>query len=132
MKKVAIYAGLFAVLASPLSALATTTGQSAAKSEANTVTITGTVSCSKFTGPVVPRKGFSVAETIRLCVSQGYEYTVVSGKNIYPLTGDKNTLAKLAGETVTVIGHLNPDQPTGASYALKGTVEATTVAPTKN
>jgi hypothetical protein len=46
--------------------------------------------------------------------------------------GDKNQLAKLAGETVTVSGRLNPDLAKGASYALKEPVEATSIAPAKN
>ncbi len=131
MKKLSIYAGLFVVLASPLAVLASPAAQSA-KSHGDTVSITGTVSCSKFAGPVVARKGFSIAETIHLCISQGYKYTIVSGKNVYPLTGDNNTLAKLAGQTVTVTGHVNPDQPVGATYALMDTVEATSVVPAKN
>ena len=131
MKKVAIYAGLFAVLASPFVALTATAGQSS-RSDTSAVTITGQVSCSKFVGPVIPRKGFTVAETIRLCISQGFSYTIVSGKKIYPLVGDKNQLAKLAGETVTVTGHVNPDMSVGATYALMDPVEADTVIPSKN
>jgi len=132
MKKLTIYAGLFAVLASPFAGLTATAAQSS-KPASTAVTITGQVSCSKFSGPVVPRKGFSIAETIRLCVSQGYDYTIVSGKNIYPLVGDKQQLAKMAGETVTVNGHVSPDmRPAGASYALMEPVEATTVVPSKN
>jgi hypothetical protein len=132
MNKVAIYAGLFAILATPFTVLATAASQSATKTDGNAITITGQVSCSKFTGPVIPRKGFTVAETIRLCISQGYSYTIVAGKNVYPLVGDKNQLAKLAGETVTVNGHLNSDKPTGAAYAFKGEVEADAVLPAKN
>ena len=50
MKKIAIYAGLFAVLASPLAALATPAAQSSMKSDSDSVTITGRVSCSRFGG----------------------------------------------------------------------------------
>ena len=41
MKKVAIYAGIFAVLASPFALLAATAGQSSAKPASGNVTITG-------------------------------------------------------------------------------------------
>jgi hypothetical protein len=133
MKKVAIYAGLFAVLASPFAALAAPAAQSSMKADSNTVTITGRVSCSRFGGgTVTPRKGMSVAQTIQYCANfQGADYTIVSGNKIYRLTGDKNVLAKMSGQNVTVAGRLNTDEPT-ASYALMGTVEATSVAPAKN
>jgi uncharacterized protein YaiE (UPF0345 family) len=134
MKKVAIYAGLFAVLASPLAALATPAAQSSMKADSSNVTITGKVSCSRFgIGSITARKGMSVAQTIQYCANfQGGQYTVVSGKQIYRLTGDKNLLAKMSGQTVTVAGHLNTDVASGTSYALMGTVEATSVAPAKN
>ena len=133
MKNVAIYAGLFAVLASPFAALAAPAAQSSAKSNSDSVTITGKVSCSRFGGgTVTPRKGMSVAQTIQYCANfMGGQYTIVSGNKIYRLTGDKNVLAKMSGQAVTVAGRLNTDEPT-ASYALMGTVEATSVAPAKN
>jgi hypothetical protein len=132
MNRVSIFRSLFVLLGTICFVLPVAAGQSSARTAAAPVTITGQVSCSKFVGPVIPRKGFTVAETIHLCISQGYTYTIVAGKNIYPLVGDKNQLAKLAGETVTVSGHLNPDRSIGATYALMDTVEADTVAPTKN
>jgi len=134
MKKVAMYAGLFAVLASPFAALATPAAQSSMKADANTVTITGRVSCSRFgLGTVTARKGMSVAQTIQYCANfQSAGYTLVSGNKIYRLSGDNNVLAKMSGQTVTVGGHLNTDEPAGTSYALMGTVEATSVAPAKN
>lgn len=134
MNKLAIYAGLFAVLASPLAALATTSAQSSPKSDSSTVTITGKVSCAKFgLGSVTPRKGMSVAQTIQYCVVfQHSEYTLVSGKQIFRLTGDKNLLAKMSGETVTVAGRVSPEPTDVATFALMGTVEATSIAPAKN
>ena len=134
MRKVAIYAGLFAVLASPFAVLAATAAQSSAKPSTGSVTITGRVSCARFgLGTVTARKGMSVAQTIQYCAnSQGAGCTLVSGNQIYRLTGDKNMLAKMSGQTVTVGGHLNTDEPPATSYALMGTVEATSVAPAKN
>jgi hypothetical protein len=134
MTKVAIYAGLFAVLASPLAALATPAAQSSVKADANAVSITGKVSCSRFgIGSISTRKGMSVAQTIQYCVNfQGGMYTLVAGNQIFRLTGDSNQLAKLSGQTVAVAGHLNQDEPRGTSYVLMGTVEATSIAPAKN
>jgi hypothetical protein len=134
MKKIAIYAGLFAVLASPFAALASPAAQSSTKSDSGNVTITGKVSCSRFgLGSVTARKGMSVAQTIQYCATfQQGQYTLVSGNKIFRLTGDRNMLAKMSGQTVTVGGHLNTDEPSGTSYALMGTVEATSVAPAKN
>jgi hypothetical protein len=96
------------------------------------VTITGTVTCSKYVYSKPDRKGFTPAEAIRLCASQGYAYVIVSGKNVYPLAGDKNQMAKLAGEKVTVTGHVNTDQPEGVSYAFHDTLQLTTIAPSSN
>lgn len=134
MNKVAIYAGLFAVLANPLSALATPAAQSSMKSSSDSVTITGRVSCSRFGGgSVTARKGMSIAQTIQYCVVFGnHDYTLVSGNKIFRLTGGRNLLAKMSGQTVTVAGHLNTYEPAGSSYELMGTVEATSVAPAKN
>ena len=134
MKKVAIYAGLFAVLAGPFAALSAPAPQSKVHAEANAVSITGKVSCSRFgIGSISPRKGMSVAQTIQYCVNfQGGQYTLVSGKQIFGLAGDSNQLAKMSGQTVAVAGHLNQDEPRGTSYVLMGTVEATSIAPAKN
>jgi len=134
MKKLAIYAGLFAILASPLAVPATTAAQSSVKAEANAVSVTGKVSCSRFgTGSITARKGMSVAQTIWYCANfQGGQYTLVSGKQIFRLTGDKNLLAKMSGQTVIVAGHVSQDEPEAASYALMGTLQATTIAPAKN
>jgi hypothetical protein len=133
MKKVAIYAGLFAVLASPLLPLATTAAQTAAKAEASAVSVTGKVSCSRFgTGSITARKGMSIAQTIWYCATfQGGQYTLVSGKQIFLLTGDKNQLAKMAGQSVVVAGHVSQEEPV-TSYALMGNLQATSIAPAKN
>jgi hypothetical protein len=134
MKKIAIYAGLLAVLASPFAALGTPAAQSPMKADSDSVTITGRVSCSKFGGgSITPRKGMSVAQTIQFCANfMGGQYTIVSGKQIFILSGDRNVLAKMSGQTVTVAGRLNTNESERPSYALMGTVEATSVAPAKN
>jgi hypothetical protein len=133
MKKLPIYAGLFAVLASPFAALATPAAQSSVQAEANAVSITGKVSCSRFgIGSITARKGMSIAQTIQYCVVfQHGVYTLVSGKQIYRLTGDTNLLAKLSGQTVAVAGHVSPEEPS-TSYALMGNLQATSIAPAKN
>jgi hypothetical protein len=134
MKKIAIYAGLFAVLATPFVAMATTAAQSQVKAEANAVSIKGKVSCSRFgVGSITARKGMSVAQTIQYCVNfQGGDYTLVSGNQIYRLAGDTNMLAKMSGQTVAVAGRMSTDQPVNTAYVLMGTVEATSIAPAKN
>jgi hypothetical protein len=134
MNKIAIYAGLFVVLAGPLAALSTTAAQSSVKAEANAISITGQVSCSRFgVGSVSARKGMSVAQTIQYCVNfQGGDYTLVSGRQIFRLSGDTNLLAKMSGKTVAVGGRMSTDEPAGTSYVLMGTVEATSIAPVKN
>jgi hypothetical protein len=134
MKKVAIYAGLFAVLASPFAVMAAPAAQNSMKSDSDSVTITGRVSCSRFGGgSVTPRKGMSVAQTIQFCAHfMGGQYTIVSGKQIFLLTGDDKVLAKMSGQTVTVAGRLSTNEAERPSYALMGTVEATSVAPAKN
>ena len=134
MKKVAMYAGLFAILVSPLAVPATTAAQSSVNAEANAVSVTGKVSCSRFgTGSITARKGMSIAQTIWYCATfQGGQYTLVSGKQIFRLSGDKNLLAKMSGQAVVVGGHVSQDEPEAASYALMGTLQATTIAPAKN
>ena len=106
--------------------------QSSSQAASKDVTITGTVTRSKNIYSKPDRKGFTPAEAIRLCASQGYAYVIVSGKNVYPLEGDKNQMAKLAGKKVTVTGHVNTDQPEGVTYAYHDTVQATTIVPSTN
>jgi len=93
------------------------------------VTITGIVTCSKYVYSKPERKGFTTAEAIRMCASQGYSWVIVSGKNVYPLEGNKSQLWKLAGEKVTITGHVDTDQSANTKYAYHDTVATTTVAP---
>jgi hypothetical protein len=116
-----------AVLAGAL-ALASTnvSAQSAPKSG---VTITGTVTCSKYVNSTPYQKGMTQTEAIHMCISQGYSYVIVSGKNVYRLQGDSKQLAKLAGDKVTVVGYFNTDEPKGPEYAYQGTVQGVTITP---
>jgi hypothetical protein len=120
------------VLAGVLALAPMIAAQSSPQAASKDVTVTGTVTCSKYIYSKPERKGFTAAEAIRLCASQGYSYVIVSGKNVYPLDGDKNQLAKLAGEKVTVSGHVDTDRPAGATYAYQGTIQPTTIVPSAN
>jgi hypothetical protein len=122
----------FVVLASVLALAPMVAAQSTSKVASKDVTITGTVTCTKYVYSKPERKGFTAAEAIRLCASQGYAYVIVVGKDVYPLEGDKNQLAKLAGEKVTVTGHVDTDRPAGATYAYQETIAATTIVPSAN
>jgi hypothetical protein len=108
--------------------------QSSVQAEANAVSIKGRVSCSRFgIGSISVRKGMSIAQTIWYCATfQGGEYTLVSGKQIFRLTGDRNLLAKMAGQAVVVAGRVSPDETPATSYVLMGTLQATSIAPAKN
>ena len=114
-------------------AMPSMSAQSQTKADANSVNITGQVSCSRFgRGAVTPRKGMSAAQTIQYCVVfQGGDYTLVSGNKIYRLTGEKNMLAKMSGQTVTVAGQMVPEQTDVTTVALMGTVAVSSVAPSK-
>ena len=93
-------------------------------------TITGTVTCSKYVYSKPERKGFSPAEAIRLCISQGYSYVIVSGKDVYPLEGDRKQLAKLVGEKITITGHTDTSH-LAPTYAYHDPLAATTIGPSK-
>jgi hypothetical protein len=122
----------FILLASVFALAPLASAQPAGQSASKEVNITGTVTCTKYVNSKPERKGFTAAEAIRLCASQGYAYVIVSGKNVYPLEGDKNQMAKLAGEKVTVVGHVVTDLPEGDTEAYQGTVAATTIVPASN
>lgn len=122
----------FVALASVLALAPMVAAQFTSNAAPKDVTVTGTVTCSKYVYSKPERKGFTAAEAIRLCASQGYAYVIVAGKNVYPLEGDKNQIAKLAGEKVTVTGHVDTDRPAGATYAYQGTIAATTIVPAAN
>jgi hypothetical protein len=120
------------VLAGVLALVPLVAAQSSSQTASKDVKITGTVTCSKYVNSKPEHKGFTAAEAIRMCASQGFPYVIVVGKNVYPLEGDKNQMAKLAGEKVTVTGHLYTDRPEGATEAYQGTVAATTIVPSAN
>jgi hypothetical protein len=122
----------FVALAGVLALAPMIAAQSSYQAASKNVTITGTVTCSKYVNSRPERKGFTGAEAIRLCASQGYPYVIVSGKNVYPLEGDKTQMAKLAGEKVTVTGHVDTDRPERATEAYQGTVAASTIVPATN
>jgi hypothetical protein len=124
----------FIVLAGVLALAPMLAAQSSVQAEANAVSITGRVSCSRFgVGSITARKGMSIAQTIWYCATfQGGQYTLVSGKQIFLLTGDRNLLEKMSGQTVVVAGHVSQAEPAPTSYALMGTLQATTIAPAKN
>jgi hypothetical protein len=107
--------------------------QSSVQAQANAISITGKVSCSRFgRGSVTARKGMSIAQTVQYCTNfQGGAYTLVSGNRIYLLTGDKKQLAKMSGQTVSVAGRLIPEPSDTASVTLMGTVAVTEVVPAK-
>jgi hypothetical protein len=74
----------------------------------------------------------SAAQTIQYCVNfQGGDYTLVSGSKIYRLTGDKDQLAKVSGQTVDVAGQMVPEQTDVAMTEPMGTVAVSQVAPAK-
>jgi hypothetical protein len=107
--------------------------QSSVQAQANAISITGKVSCSRFgRGSVTARKGMSIAQTVQYCTNfQGGAYTLVSGNRIYLLTGDKKQLAKMSGQTVSVAGRVIPEPSDTASVTLMGTVAVTEVVPAK-
>jgi hypothetical protein len=107
--------------------------QSSAYSDTSSVNITGKVSCSRFgTGSITPRKGMSVAQTIQYCVVfQHSYYTLVSGKSMFLLNGDRNELAKMSGKTVTVAGVLSGASSDVATYSLMPTIAVANIVPTK-
>jgi hypothetical protein len=121
------------LLAGVLALVPMLAAQSSVRADANTVSIKGRVSCSKFgTGTVSASKGRSIAQIIQYCVNfQNGVYTVVSGNHIYGLAGDTKLLAKMSGQTVTVAGRVVPESTDVATYAYMGTVAVTEVVPAK-
>ena len=133
MTKMTVCRTSFLVLAGVLALAPMVAAQSSSQAGSKDVTITGQVSCSRFGGgSVSARKGMSIAQTIWYCATfQNGDYTLVSGKQIFRLTGDGNLLAKMAGKTVTVTGRLYPVSPDVANYALMSTVAVANLVPTK-
>ena len=93
------------VLAGVLAFAPMVAAKATSKARPKDVTVTGTVTCSKYVYSKPDRKGFTAAEAIRMCISQGYDYVIVSGKNVYPLEGDRKELAKLAGIPFWRVAH---------------------------
>jgi hypothetical protein len=129
MKKITDFRILFVAFASALVLVPVMVAQSPAKAAEDDVKITGTLSCSLFATSKPYRKGFTVAEAVHLCISQGYSYVIVSGRNIYPIGGDQKQLWKLAGETVSITGHVSDDKAKDRAFVFKEKVQATTIAP---
>jgi hypothetical protein len=132
MNRITVCRISFAVLACFFVLVPVAAAQSSAKGAENDVKITGTLSCSMFARTKPYRKGFTTAEAVHLCISQGYGYVIVSGRNIYPIDGDKKQLWKLSGETVSIIGHVDEDKPKDTAFVYNDKVQATTIAPASN
>jgi hypothetical protein len=116
------------VLAGVLAFVPMVAAQATSKPRPKDVTVTGTVTCSKYVYSKPKRKGFT-AEAIHL---HGYSYVIVAGKDVYDIymaEGHKNQLAKLAGEKVTVTGHADTARPVATTYAYQGPFETTTIVP---
>lgn len=124
----------FIMLAGILTLAPMLAAQSSEQTGANAVNVTGRVSCSRFgRGSVTAHKGMSVTQTIWYCANfQGGQYTLVSGNRIYALSGDPKQLANMAGQTVTVAGHMVPESADTSAVAFMGTLAVTEVARTKN
>jgi hypothetical protein len=60
------------------------------------------------------------------------DYTLVSGNRIYRLAGNKDMLAKVSGQTVTVAGRMVPESTDTAAVTPMGTVAVSDVAPAKD
>jgi hypothetical protein len=117
------------VLAVGLSAAPAMLGQAVSQVRPADVTITGTVTCSKYVYSSPSRKGFTAAEAIRMCISQGYSWVIVSGRDVYPLEGDYGKLAKLAGEKVTITGHVDTERSINRNFVYHDVIDTTAVAP---
>lgn len=117
-----------AVFAIFLAVLAAMAAQSPSSVVPGDVILTGTVSCSKFGASRPSQKGFSQAEAIHMCISQGYNYVLVVGKRVYPLEGDSKRFAELVGEKVTIAGRLNPEKPVEKESFYNGTLQAASIA----
>jgi hypothetical protein len=78
----------------------------AAWSDHATRTISGMLTDSRCGARHPMNSGKTTAECVRACVQKGAGYTLVDGDRKYTLVGNKEQLAKLAGQRVTVIGHV--------------------------
>jgi hypothetical protein len=132
MNRKSIIGITFVAAVSLLAMLPAMASQAPSQAAAGSVNLTGRVSCSKFGAAVPHQKGFSQSEAINQCISQGFSYTLVVGKQVYPLSGDNKQLAKLAGATVTVAGRLNAPRPEESESVYNGTLEATSVTKSTN
>lgn len=58
-------------------------------------------------GPRHKLKDKSAEECTRTCVRNGAQYALVAGSKVYPLRGDENDLAYLAGQKAKITGRLS-------------------------
>jgi hypothetical protein len=77
-----------------------------AASAQSSQTLTGTVS-DAMCGAHHMIQGATAAQCTHKCVTQGSDFALVSGSQVYTLKGDKSQFDKLAGQKVTIKGKVN-------------------------
>jgi hypothetical protein len=87
---------------------------SAAFAAAAEQTLTGTVS-DTMCGKNHMMKNASAAKCTQECVKGGSDYALVVGDRVYTLKGDKEKIAKFAGEKATVKGEIKEQTVTVTS-----------------
>lgn len=69
-------------------------------------TYEGMVTCSRCKAKHSAAMGQAPEACVRMCVHGGAQFALVNAESVYLLSGDLNTLKKVAGERVRVVGDL--------------------------
>src|SRR6267378_1126819 len=100
MSKLTILTAL--VIASVAALLSPTTVLAVSQGSSDSVTFTGTVSCSKCQGIQPLHKGYTRWTWALQSISEGDDIVLVVGDNMYKLQGDKDQILKFMERKATV------------------------------
>jgi hypothetical protein len=124
LKRICTSLGLLIVGGLALSPTATAQSRKISPDE---VTVSGTVTCSKYVYAQPNSRSFSHPKAIRQCVGQGYQYVLASSETVYPLRGNQDELANVAGRKVAVTGKAYGDRIIGPVLGSSDTIEVASV-----
>lgn len=104
MSKLAILSAL--AIASVAAVLSPATVQAVSQGSSNSITVTGTVSCSKCQGIQPAHRGYTRWTWALQSISEGDDMVFVVGSDMYKLEGDKAQILKFMESKATVTGNL--------------------------
>lgn len=107
--------------------LSPTAKAQSSKTAPDEITVSGTVTCSKYVYAQPNSRSFNRPNAIRRCMGQGYQYVLASPETVHPLEGNRDELAKFAGQKVAITGKVDGGRIKGPVIGSGDTIEVASI-----